>query len=85
MVLLFIERRDEVKTVKFVVSGIKCGGCVGKVEKQLKDLSGVTNINVDIENQEVLVSGEQGFSNMQIKSMLGEIGFPVTSMKKLEA
>ncbi|MFG1492872.1 heavy-metal-associated domain-containing protein [Halobacteriovorax sp. ZH4_bin.1] len=73
------------KKVKFVVSGIKCGGCVGNVENQLKDLSGVTNINVDIENQEVLVTGEQDFSNMQIKSMLGEIGFPVSSMKKLEA
>ncbi|WP_198011909.1 heavy-metal-associated domain-containing protein [Bacteriovorax sp. BAL6_X] len=73
------------KKVKFAVSGIKCGGCVGKVVNQLKDLSGVVNINVDIEKQEVLVSGEHGFSNMLIKSMLGEIGFTVTSMKKLEA
>lgn len=80
-----MRREVNVKKVKFVVSGIKCGGCVGNVENQLKDLSGVTNINVDIENQEVLVTGEQDFSNMQIKSMLGEIGFPVSSMKKLEA
>ncbi|AYF43959.1 MULTISPECIES: heavy-metal-associated domain-containing protein [Halobacteriovorax] len=73
------------KKVKFIVSGIKCGGCVSKVEGGLKDISGISSVDVDVENQEVLVSGESNFSNMQIKTTLSGIGFPVSSIKKLQA
>lgn len=73
------------KKVKFTVSGINCESCVAKIKNGLVNIAGVTSIDVDKEAQEIFVSGEDSFSNMQIKTALGEFSFPVSSMKKLEA
>lgn len=72
------------KNVKFVVSGMKCGGCVAKVEKELATLDDISSVKINLDNQEVIVSGEDSFSNMKIKSVLAEMGFPVSIMNRVE-
>ena len=56
-------------------SNIKCGGCVTTVTDGLKDLPGVTEINVDIPSNVVTVNGEN-LDKAVIKSKLSELGYP---------
>lgn len=71
------------KNVLFNVSGMNCGGCIAKVERELSTIAEIKNINVNLETQEVTIEGEDTLSNMKVKSILGEIGFPVSGMKKI--
>ncbi|ONI90935.1 hypothetical protein ALI22I_10920 [Saccharothrix sp. ALI-22-I] len=41
----------------FVVQGMTCGGCATKVTSAVKDVSGVTNVVVDIAGGKLSVAG----------------------------
>ncbi len=87
LVMIYIPYRgmeNIMKSVLFNVSGMNCGGCVAKVERELATFTDINKVEVDLENQEIKVSGEDTFSNMKVKQTLTEIGFPVSGMKKLK-
>ena len=46
------------QTYKFYVSGLHCNACVLLIEDKLKDYVGVSSIKADLQQREVLVSGE---------------------------
>ena len=56
-------------------SKIKCGGCVSNIENGLKDFSGITEINVDVESNVVSLKGN-GLDKEVIESKLAELGYP---------
>lgn len=56
-------------------SKIKCGGCVSNIENGLKDFSGITEINVDVESNVVTLKGE-GLDKVSIENKLAELGYP---------
>lgn len=60
---------------KFVVKNVKCGGCVSAIEKGLKELAGVTNVDVTIDGGHVSVTGE-GLDRAQISAKLAQLGYP---------
>jgi copper chaperone len=62
-------------TETFTVKNIKCGGCVANVQKGLKELAGVEDVQVTIEGGQVTVTG-QGLSRAQIAARLSELGYP---------
>jgi copper chaperone CopZ len=62
--------------LEFQASKIKCGGCVSTVTNGLKDMKGVTEINVDIPTNVVSVSGEN-LDKKAIENKLSELGYPV--------
>ena len=61
--------------IKIQASKIKCGGCVANIEKGLKDFAGITEINVDIENNVVAVQGNE-IDKTAIENKLAELGYP---------
>lgn len=63
-------------TFEFYASKIKCGGCVSNVTKGLKEINGVTEINVDIPTNVVSVSGVN-LDKTEIEKKLAELGYPV--------
>lgn len=71
---------SENKKMKFVVSGIKCGGCVSKIEKNLSSFHPV----VDKEIGEVLVELAPETRPIEVKKQLEELGFGVQSFSKAE-
>lgn len=70
------------KKVNFAVSGVKCGGCVSKIENGLKDESGVLGLSVSIEDQLVSLELEDNVKPMLFKKQIEELGFPVSKMSK---
>ena len=70
------------KKVNFNVTGVKCGGCVSKIENGLKDEAGVLNLAVNIEDQVVSLELEDESKPMLFKKQIEELGFPVSKMSK---
>ena len=61
--------------LKIQSSKIKCGGCVSNIENGLKDYSGITEINVDVESNIVSVQGNE-LNKEEIESKLAKLGYP---------
>jgi copper chaperone CopZ len=70
------------KKVNFSVTGVKCGGCVSKIENGLKDEAGILNIAVSVDNQLVTLELEDSAKPMLFKKQIEELGFPVSKMAK---
>lgn len=63
------------QTEVFTVKNVKCGGCVSNVQKGLKAMPGVSEVNVVIDGGKVTVIGE-GLDRAALSAKLTEIGYP---------
>jgi copper chaperone len=63
---------------QFTVQNVKCGGCVSAIENGLKELAGVSEVEVIIEGGLVRVSGE-ALDRNAITDRLAALGYPVTA------
>lgn len=57
------------------VENVKCGGCASAIQGGLKPLDGVEDVEVEIENSHVSISGGP-FSETAIREKLAELGYP---------
>lgn len=71
------------KSVLLNVEGMSCGGCVSKIENNLKGNESISQINISLEEKTVQIDGDDSLSNMSLKKEIEELGFSVTGMKKL--
>ena len=62
--------------IEFQSSNIKCGGCAANVQKGLKELQSVNDVDVDIVSNKVTVEGEN-LDKTVIENKLAELGYPV--------
>jgi copper chaperone CopZ len=60
---------------EFTVKNVKCGGCVANIQNGLKDMPGVSAVEVTLAGQ-VTVSGE-GLDRAALSAKLKELGYPV--------
>lgn len=61
---------------RFSVPGMKCGGCVAKVEEALKNLPGVSEYRVDLATKTAVVKGEAAAGD--VEAALARAGYPAT-------
>jgi copper chaperone len=63
----------------FQVENIKCGGCTNTITSKLKEIDGVQDVFVNIDNQQVIVISEP-VVKVSIRSNLGKelarLGYP---------
>ncbi len=62
----------------FNVENIKCGGCVNSIQSKLKEIDGVTDVDVDIENGVVDIKtsdDNDATRDILAKALLG-MGYP---------
>jgi len=65
------------------VEGTTCSCCVGKVEKGINQLDGVSSVEVDVDNKEVQVAFNDDTVTMeQIKGKIEEQGYQIVSNEK---
>lgn len=57
------------------VEGMSCNHCKMNVEKALKALTGVNNVQVDLDNKEVIVTGSA--DRIQLANAIEEAGYDV--------
>lgn len=58
----------------FDVPGMKCGGCVAKVEETLKNLPGVSQVNVDLATKTATIHGT--VPAPEVEAALARAGYP---------
>lgn len=67
------------KTVK--IEGMTCGHCVNHVKEALtEDIQGVNVLDVSLENKCATVEADDNVSNEQIKAVIADLGYTVTSI-----
>lgn len=61
---------------RIAVDNLKCGGCANTIEKGLLSINGVTHVNVNVDEGEVLID-HAGTVNLQdVKHKLKQMGYP---------
>lgn len=60
---------------QFNVRNVKCDGCASAIQNGLKELRGVADIEVSIEDGTVHVRGEN-LDRSQLSKKLAELGYP---------
>jgi len=61
----------------YTVPNISCGHCVHTIQTELRDLKGITRVEVNQEGKRVAVDFEAPASDEIIRTALAEINYPV--------
>jgi copper chaperone CopZ len=65
-------------TVKtYSVPNISCHHCVNTIERELKDVAGVTSVKANVSTKAVMVEVADASRLTAVEAMLDEIGYPV--------
>lgn len=62
---------------KETILNVKCGGCVNSITKSVKDIPGVTNVLVDLENSTIEFETELDSNFELVKHKLEGLGYPM--------
>ena len=63
-------------SVCYSVPNVSCNHCVMHVTKALQPLDGVTKVDVDLESKSVTVEFDSPATELQLRAVLAEIGYP---------
>ena len=63
------------QTTEFTVTGMTCGHCVASVSEEVSEISGVTDVQVDLATGAVSVTSEQPLSEADVKTAVEEAGY----------
>lgn len=69
------------------IGGITCPACVGRAEKDLKAMEGVSSVKTDVDAGKISLCAEDRvkLENGQLKAMFAERGFTFKGMTKRES
>lgn len=73
------DKGESIMTTTLSVEGMMCGHCQARVEKALKEVAGVTEVTVSLENKNAVVTGEA--SADVLKQAVVDAGYEVTDVK----
>jgi copper ion binding protein len=62
-------------TTEYTVSGMTCGHCVASVTEEVREIAGVTAVEVDLASGSVKVTSEQPVSDADVKAAVEEAGY----------
>ena len=71
----------EAQQVRFSVEGMSCGSCVGRVDKALAAVPGVTEVNVNLAAESATVRYEAPATPSGLAETLRDAGYPAHSQK----
>lgn len=61
----------------FEIQNLKCGGCANTIRKNLMQIEGVANIEIDVEESVVQFETAAETQANQVQEVLLKIGYPV--------
>ncbi len=64
------------QTREFTVSGMTCRHCVQSVEEEVREVAGVTGVEVELDTGRLAVSGE-GVDDDAVRAAVREAGYEV--------
>lgn len=63
-------------TICYSVPNISCDHCVMHIQKALQPLAGVKKVDVDLASKSVTVEFDSPATELQLRAVLAEIGYP---------
>ncbi len=63
------------------IEGMSCNHCKMNVEKALKEIDGVEEVNVSLEEKNAIIKLNKEVSDSEIKSAIQEAGYEVIEIK----
>lgn len=68
--------------ITLMIAGMTCGGCVNSVTRVLKDLPGVSQVEVTLLPSQAKIGFDESMANVDMLSQaVQEAGFTVTGVK----
>lgn len=64
-------------TMTYNVDGMSCGHCVKTVTEGVGEITGVTEVQVDLENKKVTVTGDDSVDDTSVRETIDDLGFEV--------
>jgi copper chaperone len=58
----------------YTVTGMTCSCCVNSVSTAVNKVSGISDVNVDLDTGQLIVTGDQ-FADEQVRAAVGEAGY----------
>lgn len=68
---------------KISIEGMSCEHCVNHVTTALKELSGVSKVEVNLAAKNAIIEASQEISEENIKAAIDEAGYEVTKIEVL--
>lgn len=63
------------KTQKITIENLKCGGCANTIKKGLASISGISDIQINIESSEISFNGSLDSKKLAVEK-LTQLGYP---------
>jgi len=70
------------KKVKIVIQGMHCASCASNIEKSLKKVSGIKEVNVSILTNKAFVDAEDSVKEEDMKKAVARAGYKAVSIEK---
>ena len=64
-------------TTEYVVSGMHCQHCISSVTEEVSAISGVTDVRVDLDTGELVVTSDTDLFFSDIEAAIDEAGYTV--------
>lgn len=61
---------------RIAIQNLKCGGCSATIVKNLEALSGISNVEVDLDASEVGFSASSPNGILEVEKRLAQLGYP---------
>ncbi len=65
------------KKIGFLVEGMKCGACKGKIEKSLLSNENISQVEIDLDEKSVILECADDTSTIEVKTSIEELGFSI--------
>lgn len=65
--------------ITYVVEGMTCGGCAGKVTDKVEKIPGVTEVDIDLASGGITLTTESPVSDEAVKQAVEEAGYKLAS------
>lgn len=66
-------------TNKYLVSGMHCSHCASSVTEEVSALTGVTDVKVDLDSGQLIVTSETDIPFQSIEAAVDEAGYSVAT------
>lgn len=70
------------KKIKILIDGMHCASCAGNVERSLKKISGVKEVNVSVIGKKAFVEIDEKTNKEELKKAVERVGYKVSSIEE---
>ena len=75
------ERKEVIMKKVMIIEGMSCGHCTGRVEKALREVEGVSEVVMSLEEKSATVTMTDRASDEQLTKVVTDAGYEVVEIR----